>query len=43
MTNTEREDLIISLLQGLNKSLVEVIKLQKFIIGEINKTVKGGK
>jgi len=33
----EREELIISLLQQLNEALVEIIKLQKFIAGELIK------
>ena len=32
---TEEQKLIISLLQQLNKSLAEVIKLEKFIAGEL--------
>jgi len=36
----EQAQLIISLLQQLNKTLVEVEKLEKFIVGELQKRVK---
>jgi len=35
--DTKNEELIISLLQQLNKALDEVVKLQKFIAGELLK------
>ena len=38
----EKEDLIISLLQEINKSLVKIMKLQEFIVDELTKKVKGG-
>lgn len=34
MANDKNEELIISLLQEANKSLVEIIKLLRFIVGE---------
>jgi len=36
----EQAQLIISLLQQLNKTMVEVEKLEKFIVGELQKRVK---
>ena len=39
MTN-EQAQLIISLLQQLNKTLVEVERLEKFIVGELQKAAK---
>ena len=42
MTN-EQAQLIISLLQQLNKTLVEVEKLEKFIVGELQKAAKDEK
>jgi len=38
----EKEDLIISLLQKINKHQVEIITLQKFIVGELTKKRIGG-
>jgi len=37
----EKEDLIINLLQEINKTLTEVVKLQKFIAGELTKKKRG--
>ena len=37
MKEKAKEERLISLLQELNKSLVEIIKLQKFIVGELLK------
>jgi len=37
LVSMEKEDLIISLLQEINKSLVRITKLCKFIAGELTK------
>ena len=37
---TKEQELIISLLQQLNKSLAEAVKLERFIAGELQKQIR---